>query len=196
MPGIHIRPQKDILWLILDREQQNTLTVEMLNQLTQALLKAIERSSRLVVLTGMGDQAFCAGVDSSTTKHREALQEAARHVNAAFAQLHEHEIGTVALVKGCAYEAGFELVLLCDTVIAREDAQFRLPTVDTKVFPSVLSVNLPAIVGQEEATHLLQSRQTLDAQEAFHLGLVHQVLPAQRFLQDTQELLLILSTVS
>ncbi len=196
MTGVHVRLQKGILWLILDRHPLNALTVEMLDQLTAALHKASTEFPRLIVLTGMGEQAFCSGVDlpDDAEETRLALLRAARDAEAAFDALHKQGIPIVAVVKGIAYGAGCELMALCDTVIARDDARFRLPALNAKIFPSVISVYLPAEIGQEKTTRLMQSGQTQDASQAMHLGLVHQVLPARRFLVDTEELLVMLAT--
>jgi enoyl-CoA hydratase/carnithine racemase len=144
----------------------------------------------------MGERAFCAGLDlpdaSDTVKTACAL--AAGEACKACEELRTRGIESVALVKGSAFGAGCELVALCDIVIARDDALFRLPTVNEKIFPSTTSIYLPAAIGQEATTRLMQSGETLSAEEAQRLGLVHQVLPASRFLLDTEELLVMLST--
>jgi enoyl-CoA hydratase/carnithine racemase len=196
MAGVRVRLQKGILWLILDRPPLNALTVEMLDQLTTALHKAISELPRLIVLTGTGEQAFCSGVDllDDTEGSRLDLLRAARNTETAFELLHKQGFPTVAVVKGIAYGAGCELVALCDTVIARDDARFRLPALNAKIFPSVVSIYLPASIGHENTTHLMQSGQTQDARQALQLGLVHQVLPNRRFLIDTEELLVMLAT--
>src|SRR6266700_4085701 len=195
MTGVHVRLQKGILWLILDRHPLNALTVEMLDQLTAALHKASAQLPRLIVLTGMGEQAFCSGVDlpDDTEATRLDLLRAARDTEAAFEVLRKQGFPTVAVVKGIAYGAGCELMVLCDTVIARDNARFRLPALNAKIFPSVVSVYLPASIGHENTTRLMQSGQTQDARQAMRLELVHQVLPARRFLVDTEELLVMLA---
>ncbi len=63
MSNVRIRLHNDILWLILDRPPLNILSIEMLDQLTTAMRDAIENPPRLIVITGAGDRAFCAGVD-------------------------------------------------------------------------------------------------------------------------------------
>src|SRR5579885_3049575 len=63
MPDIHVRQRQNILWLIIDRPPLNTLTAAALNQLTTAMRKAVQQPPRLVVITGMGERAFCAGID-------------------------------------------------------------------------------------------------------------------------------------
>ena len=197
MPPVHVRLHKNILWLILDRPPLNNLTIEMLEQLTTAMRNAIKQHPALVVLTGASERAFCAGVDlpDDSEAQRVKLLLAARDTSTAFEELHNSTIPTVALVKGSAFGAGCELVALCDTVIAHEEARFRLPAMNAKVFPDVVSVYLPASIGQEATTRLLQSGETLTAREAMHIGLAHQVLPQRRFLLDAEELLVVLSTV-
>ena len=196
MSDVHVRLHKDILWLLLDRQPLNSLTTEMVEKLTTALRQAVARSPRLIVLTGVGEQAFCAGVDlpDDSDKHREELLQAARNAEIAFDELHIHAIPTVALVKGSAFGAGCELAALCDTVIARDDARFRLPAINAKIFPGVLSIRLPAAIGREMTTHYSASGATLNAQEALRLGLVQQVIPTRRFVLDTEELLVMLAS--
>jgi enoyl-CoA hydratase/carnithine racemase len=197
MPDIHIRSHKDLLWLILNRPPLNPLSTEMLEQLTTAIYKALKDSPRLVVLTGTGERAFCAGVDlpDDSDEQRALLLRAAQRLNEAFAELRARSIPTVALVKGSVFGAGCELAALCDTIIAREDACFRLPAVNAKVFPSAVAIYLPALIGQEQTVRLMQSGETLSARSAFRLGLAHQVLSTRRFLLDAEELLVMLATV-
>lgn len=196
MPDLHVRLHKNILWLILNRDPLNALTAEMLSSLNAALRKATGEAPHLVVITGTGERAFCAGVDlpDDAEEHRVVLLREARETCALFEELRACGISTVALVKGSVYGAGCELAVLCDTVIAREDAMFRLPSVNAKVFPSATSIYLPAAIGQENTTRLMHSGETLNAQEALRLGLAHQVLSARRFRSDTEELLVMLST--
>ena len=63
MPDLHIRRHNNFLWLILDRPPLNILSIEMLDQLTAAMRQAIKHAPHLIVITGAGERAFCAGVD-------------------------------------------------------------------------------------------------------------------------------------
>lgn len=198
MPDIHVRQRNGILWLILDRHPRNMLTTTMLEQLAEALLKASNKPPRLIVLTGMGEDAFCAGVDllaDSTPAQRQALSQAAQKIDEALTIIHQQGIPTVALVKGAALDAGCELALLCETVFAREDAEFQLPGAQASIFPRSLT-RLPAVISSQEMEHLAKSAETVKARAAMHLGLVHQVLAPKRFLQDAEELLAMLMSVA
>lgn len=195
MPSIHIRSHKDILWLFLDNHRENTLNAEMLGQLAQALQKAPGRSPRLIVLAGAGEQAFCSGVDSSvyTEEQRQAVQSAAENVYSAMQNVQAKGIPIVAVVTGSACGIGCELVALCDVVIARDDSRFRFPTPEEKLFPSTITLQLPPAGGKEMVSNLLQNGETIDAHQALHFGLAHQVLPSEHFTTDMQELLVMLS---
>ena len=196
MSNVRIRLHNDILWLILDRPPLNILSIEMLDQLTAAMHDAIKHPPRLVVITGAGDRAFCAGVDiRDHLEGREKEMLRAVYDNcAAFEELRSHNIPTVALVKGHALGGGCELALLCDSVIAHEDATFGLPEISLGVFPPVAAVYFPALIGQNATMRLMLTGETIQAEEALRLGLAHQVLSSRRFLPDAEELLTMLAT--
>ncbi len=196
MSFVHVRRQNNILWLILDRPPLNILSIEMLDQLTAAMRDAMKNTPRLIVITGAGERAFCAGVDiKDHLDGREVELLRAVHANcAAFEELRAQHIPTVALVKGHVLGGGCELAALCDTVIAHEDATFGLPEINLAVFPPVAAVYFPALIGYNAAMRLMLTGETINAREAMRLGLAHQVLSSQQFLSDAQELITVLAT--
>ena len=196
MSHIRIRHQNDILWLILDRPPLNILSIAMLDQLTAAMREAIKQKPRLIVIMGAGERAFSAGVD--VRDHLEGSEkEMLRAVYdncAAFEAVRTQHIPTAALVKGHALGGGCELAALCDTVIAHEDATFGLPEVNLGVFPPVAAAYFPTLIGYNAAMRLMLTGETIDAREAFRIGLAHQVLSARRFLPDAEQLLVMLAS--
>ena len=196
MSQLYIRLYKDILWLILDRPPLNILSIEMLDELTTAMRDAIKNPPHLIVITGAGERAFCAGVDiHDHLDGREVeMLRAVQDNCAAFEELHTHNIPTVALVKGYALGGGCELAALCDTVIAHENATFGLPEVNLGVFPPVAAVYFPSLIGYDATMRLVLTGEIITASEALRLGLAHQVLSSSRFLPDAEELLTMLAT--
>ena len=196
MTNLRIRLHKDILWLILDRPPLNILTIEMLDQLSAAMRDAIKRAPRLIVITGAGERAFCAGVDirDHLDGREKEMLRAVKDNCAAFEELRAANIPTVALVKGHALGGGCELAALCDTVIAHEHATFGLPEVNLGVFPPVAAVYFPELIGYNATMRLMLTGETIKASEALRLGLAHQVLSSRRFLPDAEELLTMLAT--
>lgn len=200
MPNIYIRKRNETVWFILDNAPLNSLTFEMIDQLGASLhvIAQQEQPPRLVVLSGAGEQAFCAGVDipDDAEEARTQLLRVATTVCSAFKELHTRHITTVALVKGHAFGAGCELAAMCDVIIAREDARFRLPAANARVFHDAIATYLPEAIGQETTTRLMQSGETQDARQAMRLGFVHQVLSTHSFLSDTEELLVMLASIA
>jgi enoyl-CoA hydratase/carnithine racemase len=196
MPDLHIRRHNNILWLILDRPPLNILSIEMLDQLTAAMRQAIKNAPHLIVITGAGERAFCAGVDvhDHLNGREQEMLRAVYDNCAAFEELRAQHIPTAALVKGHALGGGCELAALCDTVIAREDATFGLPEVNLGVFPPVAAAYFPTLIGRNAAMRLMLTGETIQAAEALRIGLAHQVLSSQRFLPDAEELLTMLAT--
>ncbi len=184
------------MWLVLDRPPLNILSIEMLDQLTGALREAVMQKPRLVVLMGAGERAFSAGVDvKDHLDGREKEMLRAVYDNcAAFEAVRAQHISTVALVKGVALGGGCELAALCDTVIAHEDASFGLPEIKLGVLPPVAAAYFPSLIGPNATMRLLLTGETIDAREAFRLGLAHQVLASRRFLPDAEELLAMLAS--
>jgi len=168
----------------------------MLDQLTAALRGAIKNQPRLIVITGAGERAFCAGIDiNDHLDGREVEMLSAVYDNCSvFEELRSQHIPTVALVKGHALGGGCELATLCDTVIAHEDATFGLPEVKLGVFPPVAAAYFPSLIGYNTTMRLMLTGETLNAHEARRLGLAHQVLDAHNFLTDAEELITMLAT--
>ena len=195
MSFLRIRHQHDILWLILDRPPLNILNIEMLDQLTTAMREAMKNPPRLIVITGAGERAFCAGVDIKDHLNGREVQmlRAVRDNCAAFEELRAKHIHTVALVKGYVLGGGCELAALCDTVIAHEDATFGLPEVNLAVFPPVAAVYFPSLIGYNATMRLMLTGESIKAREALRLGLAHQVLSSQHFLVDAEELITVLA---
>ncbi len=196
MPYIHIRRHNDIVWLILDHPPLNILTISMIDQLSTALRDAQASPTRLLVITGAGEKAFSAGVDvrDHLDGREKEMLRAVYDTCAAFEELRKRHIPTVALVKGCALGGGCELAALCDTVIADERATFGLPEISRAVFPPVAAAYFPALIGRSATMRLLLTGETINVEEAFRLGLVHQILPSRYFLTDAEELLTLLAS--
>ena len=188
-----------LLRITINRPPLNILNIETMRLLTAALRQGrAERQTRLVVLTGEGERAFCAGVDIRDhlpPKDAEMIAVVQENYQA-FRELAAAEIPSVALVKGLALGGGCEIAALCDTLIAREDAQFGLPEITLGVFPPVAAAVFHRRLAPRVALRLMLTGERINATEALRLGLAHQVLASERFLTDAEELLLLLAMSS
>jgi enoyl-CoA hydratase/carnithine racemase len=185
------------LWRIsINRPPLNTLDLMTLQGLLAALRQArAEPQTRLVVLTGEGERAFCAGFEAgqANAAHQKEYLAALQEVYRAFADLAAAAIPTVALVKGLALGIGCELAALCDTLVAREDAEFGLPEIGQGSFPVLAAAIWSRRLSPRVALRLMLTGERVHAAEACRLGLAHQVLSTERFLTDAEELLLMLA---
>ena len=144
-----------------------------------------------VIVTGAGERAFCAGAD---LKERRMLapDERAAHtaaIEAAAEALAALPMPTIAAVRGFALAGGAELAIACDLRVAADDATFGFPEVKIGIFPGAGgALRLPRIVGGGAARDLLFTGRRLTAEEAFRLGLVDRLAPAESVLEAANAL--------
>lgn len=136
---------------------------------------------RVVVLTGSGDRAFCAGADmKATADGKSGLAYWADARSGGFAGLTMRKslhVPVIARVNGLAVGGGFELVLGCDIVVAAEHASFGLP--EAKVGRMPLDggmIMLPRLIPQKIAMGMLLTGNRISAADAERYGLVNEVV--------------------
>jgi enoyl-CoA hydratase/carnithine racemase len=140
-----------------------------------------DAEARVVILTGAGDRAFCAGGD---LKERLGMTDEAwkaQHVifeQAAY-RLLRCPIPVIAAVEGAALGGGCELAILADFIVAGETAVFGMPETTLGIFPGIGGTQLlPRIVGAPLAKELIMTGRRIGAAEAKAAGLVNHVVPA------------------
>jgi enoyl-CoA hydratase len=144
-----------------------------------------------VILTGAG-RAFAAGADiselaSQTPTH---AQGRARAGQDAFRRFETCPKPVVAAVNGFALGGGCELAMACHIRIAAENAKFGQPEVKLGTCPGYGGTQrLSRLVGKGRALQLILTGETIDAQEAYRIGLVNKVVPATELILATRELM-------
>ena len=160
----------------IDRpERRNAVDGETAEQL-QECFERFERDddARVMVLTGAGEKAFCAGAD---LKAIQTLDPARPGGPLGFSRLTPSK-PTIAAVSGWCLAGGFELALWCDLRIAAEGATFGfferrwgVPLIDGG------TQRLPRVVGMGRALELILTGRPVEADEAHRIGLVNEVVP-------------------
>lgn len=185
--------EEGIATLKLNRPTRlNAIGVRMAAEL-QAALADLEASGavRVLILTGVGERAFCTGAD---LKERTVMDEAARwaHNRALFDctnQLARLPIPTIAAVNGLALGGGCELTLACDLRIAAAHAAFALPETHLGIIPGAGGTQrLPRLIGPGRAKELIFSARRIDAATALTWGLLSQVVPGDTLLTSATAL--------
>ena len=162
-------------------DKRNALSWEAMGELRQALAEAkADPDVRVVVLTGSGDKAFCAGADLGTMADGASyaeLHDARGELALLFRDLWELGKPTIARVRGYALAGGFGIALACDLVVAADDAQFGAPEIDLGLWPHMITVPLTRSMPPKKALELMMTGRRVDAGEAAAIGFVNQVVP-------------------
>lgn len=163
-----------LLEIVLDRPKGNVLTARTMEELSSALTAHRERRElRLVVLRGAGGN-FSYG--ASIEEHRK--DQAPRLLSTFHRLVREvaaYPVPVAARVEGQCLGGGFELVLACHFVFATPEARFGCPEIKLGVFPPVLAAIGAPRLGSFVAERLLLTGATIDASEAWRLGMVARV---------------------
>lgn len=164
-------------------DRMNTLGGSMKSDLHRAFFELArhDEAVRVVIVTGVGDRAFCAGAD---IKERAGnvlplpeyhLKQKATHE--LFRAIETFEKPVIAAINGVALGGGLEIALCCDVRIAASTARLGLPEVKIGALPAAGGTQrLPRLVGVGHAKALMLTGDHLDAAQALAIGLVNQVV--------------------
>jgi enoyl-CoA hydratase len=147
---------------------------------------------RGVILTGAGSKAFVAGADIGEIAAQGPVDGKARALEGqrVFRSLEQCGKPVIAAVNGFALGGGCELAMACHLRVASEQARFGQPEVKLGIGPGYGgTVRLPRLVGKGRALELLLTGQMIDAQEAYRIGLVNRVVPADRLMSESEQFL-------
>jgi enoyl-CoA hydratase/carnithine racemase len=178
--------------LTLDNPPMNLVTLPLTRALTAALDRlADEAAVRVLIVTGAGERAFCAGSDIKefAAVADDVVGKKLVAENTAFSQLARFPKPTIAAINGVAFGGGLELAVCCDLLVAAADARLALPEVKLGVFPgSGGTIRVPRRIGEGRAKQLMFTGEPIDAETALAWGLVNRVVPRGQALAAAREL--------
>ena len=174
---------RHVVTVTLNRpEQHNAMNTAMGEDLLACFTAlASDPDVRVVILTGGGDRAFCAGGD---LKERNGMTDEAwraQHVifEQAAMRLLRCPVPVIAAVEGFALAGGCELAILSDFIVAGDTAVFGVPETTLGIFPGIGGTQLlPRILGAPLAKELIFTGRRMKADEAKATGLVNHLVPA------------------
>jgi len=164
----------------------NALNDNMMNELGDALYKFdADPAIGCIVLTG-SEKAFAAGADIAAMvdytypdTHRD------NYIGRNWEHILRVRKPVVGAVAGYALGGGCELAMMCDFLIAADNAKFGQPEIKVGVTPGAGGTQrLPRAIGKAKAMDLLLTARTIDAAEAERIGLVSRVVPADKLLEE------------
>ena len=174
---------RHVVTVTLNRpEQHNAMNTAMGEDLLACFTAlASDPDVRVVILTGGGDRAFCAGGD---LKERNGMTDEAwraQHVifEQAAMRLLRCPVPVIAAVEGFALAGGCELAILSDFIVAGDTAVFGVPETTLGIFPGIGGTQLlPRVLGAPLAKELIFTGRRMKADEARAVGLVNHLVPA------------------
>ncbi len=163
-------------------ERRNAISWGVISGMRTALAQAKDDPDvRVVVLTGAGEKAFCAGADLGGMADGDdgflAQHDGRGEMARLFDDLWQLGKPTIARVRGYALAGGFGLALACDFVVAAEDARFGTPEIDVGLWPYMITVPLVRSMAPKKALELMLTGRRVGAEEADRLGFVTSVVP-------------------
>ncbi len=187
--NILLERQSNLAILTINRPKAlNALNSDTLQELSKALDDLKDDSTvKVLILTGTGEKAFVAGADIAQMKDFSPMEARAfAHLgHATFKKLEQIPQPVIAAVNGFALGGGCELALACDIRIASENAKFGQPEVSLGICAGFGGTQrLPRLVGTGYASQLLFTGDVIDAKEAYRIGLVNQIFPLDKLMEE------------
>ena len=193
MENVKLEKKNSIAYVTIDRPKVlNALNMVTMQELWQVFsdLKD-DKQIRVVILTGAGDKAFVAGADiNELNKNNPVEAKAYTHKGQATLDLIEN-LGkpVIGCINGFALGGGCEIAMACTMRIASENAKLGQPEVKLGLIPGYGGTQrLPRLVGTGLAMQILLTGEMITAQEAHRIGLVNEVVPADRLIPRAEEI--------
>ena len=175
----------------LDRPKLNPLSEQVAREIGECVDRAHDDESVKAVVLWGGPKVFAAGADIKEMASQDATRMF-RYIGRfqdVFTRLERLPKVTIAAINGYALGGGCELTLACDLRIAAEDAQLGQPEILLGVIPGAGGTQrLTRIVGLGRAKELIYTGRFIKADEAHRIGLVNEVVPADRVYDRALEL--------
>ena len=186
---IEVRIEADKVGVItLNRPKQlNALNDQLMNELGAAL-KAFDADDNIgcMIITG-SEKAFAAGADISVmAKYSFADAYKGDFITRNWETIRSIRKPVIAAVSGFALGGGCELAMMCDFIIAADNAKFGQPEIKLGIIPGAGGTQrLPRAVGKSKAMDMCLTARMMDATEAERSGLVSRVVPLDKLMEET-----------
>ena len=173
---IQFHPGPRVASIVLNRPPLNIINLQMLDELNAAWSEVEDLKAQVAVISGAGDRAFSAGVDVAdhAPGKIETMLEKFHHV---ILRIRRSDCVSIAAIHGHTLGGGAELAMLCDLIIAADDAQIGQPEISLGCYPPVAVAYLPGAIGFHKATEMVLIGEPVGAAEAERRGIINKVVP-------------------
>jgi len=191
---IYAKKQGAIATILLNRpDKRNALNLEMWVTLSRLLEElAADEQTKVVVIRGADETAFAAGADISEFLSNRSSAKKAKEYNdlsmEAVDRLHRFPKPTIALIRKYAVGGGLDVALSCDFRFSAEDGIFAITPAKLGIVYNLTSTKrLVDLVGPSKAKEILYTARSLDAQEAYRIGLIDRIYGSTELADKTYE---------
>ena len=192
--GIVLKDEADgVMTLTLNRPKiMNSLNFDMLRALRDQI-EAVRFNTdvRVVIITGAGEKAFCAGADlkERATMPPDKVKEFILTIRTLFSTIEYLNKPVIAAVNGIALGGGTEMALAADIRIASYNALMGLTETRLAIIPGAGGTQrLPRLVGKGKAKELIFTGQRINAEETLRIGLVNKICPLEDLLTEARNM--------
>ncbi len=174
-----------LISITLNKPPLNVLDIPMMEELADAFEWTKQETGKIILLNAEG-KAFSAGVDVADHTP-DKVNKMIEVFERLLINMYENDKPIVAAVNGSALGGAYELLLLCDMVVASEKAKFGQPEIAVGVFPPLACYVLPRLTSMYHAMEILLGGEVFGAAKAEKVGLVNTVLPVDSFEEGVQQ---------
>lgn len=171
----------EIAEITLDRPPVNAITIQLVDELLDALATAGKDDAVRAVIIRSAHKVFCAGLDLDIVRGKTGV-EVKGFVERLYFGLNDvqYRLGkpSISVVDGPARAGGMTIAISCDMLIAGDGSTFGYPEIDVGLIPAIHFVQLPRLVGKHRAFGPLFLGEPFDAETALRMGLVSELVPA------------------
>ena len=188
------RIEDGVAVVTLNNPPMNLVTLELTRRLNELVGRlAVDPAARVMVLTGTGDRAFCAGSDIKEFPDMMAsgvvVPKKLKLENEAYSRVDDFPKPTIAALNGLAFGGGLELAVCCDLIVAEAGNRVALPEIKLGVFPgSGGTIRVTRRIGEGRAKEMMFFGDPLPVETAHAWGLVNRVVPKGQALATAIEM--------
>jgi cyclohexa-1,5-dienecarbonyl-CoA hydratase len=173
---IQFHPGPRVASIVLNRPPLNIINLEMLDELNAAWSEVEDLKAQVAVIAGAGERAFSAGVDvadHAPGKIEIMLEKFHRTI----LRIRGSGCVSIAAIHGHTLGGGAELAMMCDLVIAADNAEIGQPEISLGCYPPVAAAYLPGAIGFHKAAQMVLLGEPVHAADAERLGIINEVVP-------------------
>jgi enoyl-CoA hydratase len=195
---VSISDDKKIGTVTMNRQRElNALSYDFLNEIYESL-NELDRNDNVncIILTG-SERAFAAGADIKTLASLGPVGVLKMDMYGLWQKIKSIRKPVIAAVSGFALGGGCELAMICDIIVAGENAKFGQPEIKLGIMPGAGGTQrLPRLVGKHKAMEMILTGEPITAHEALQNGMINKVVPNELLMFEAERMASAIATQS